>query len=196
MNLRSHILIGCFLLFAFLNTAAQTLDSLPLVNVDSSIIHLGDFRDRPAVVLIFTGNHCVYSKKYEERIIEIAKKYQEKGIAFLFVNSNSPALSTDDRLELMRNRAIEKKYPCPYVQDRNGALARGLGASKNPEAILGKWDEGEFLTLYSGKIDDNPLMANRVENHYLIDAIKKLLAGDHSPSQSVEPIGCGIKMQE
>lgn len=175
---------------------AQNLDSIPLINIDSSTVQLDAFHESPAIVLVFTGNHCVYSKKYETRLIEMAKEYQGKGLPFFLVNSNAPDMSADDRLDLMRRRAREKNYPCPYLKDAKGDLAMALGASKNPEAYVLKWMEGKYEVLYSGKIDDNPLMAERVKQHYLRNALEKVVNGDFSVAEEVKPVGCGIKMHQ
>ncbi|MEM7039185.1 MAG: redoxin family protein, partial [Bacteroidota bacterium] len=98
--------------------AQTSLDSLVLENVDSSEVMLGQFKEKKALVLIFTGNHCVYSKKYEPRLTKMAAEYMEKDIAVCLVNSNAPEKSEDERMEMMRARAKEHAYPCPYLQDK------------------------------------------------------------------------------
>jgi thiol-disulfide isomerase/thioredoxin len=193
-SIRTIIVLFCGLLCS-LSLPAQ-LDSLILIDTQENEIRLEQYADSTVLVLIFTSNHCVYSKKYEDRLLEMIAEYQKKGVAFLLINANSPAMSSEDRLELMAQRAEERAYPCPYVQDPDAQMARTLGATKNPEVFVGKWKDNTLSVLYSGKIDDNPLMYKRVENHYLRDALDQILAGKSTPIESVPPIGCGIKMKK
>ena len=168
-------------------------DTLLLYNVDSAEVRLADFKDKKALVLIFTSNHCVYSKKYEDRVMQTATDYIAKGFAFALVNSNSPELSQEDRFDIMRQRAEEKKYPCPYLQDPGSRLAIALGVRKNPAAFVMIWKDGKPEIVYSGKIDDNPLMESRVEHHYLREVLEKINAGEMDAVEPVPAVGCPIK---
>lgn len=168
------------------------LDSIVLLNVDSNAVKFTSFRDKKALVLVFTGNHCVYSKKYEDRLITLARDCAAKGTAFVLVNSNSPTLSQDDRFALMQARAREKAYPCPYLHDPQGHLAKMVGATKNPEAFIFQHKPEGWQLVYAGKIDDNPLMDTRVEQQFLRDALDAILAGQ-APPPSQAALGCNIK---
>jgi glutathione peroxidase-family protein len=82
MNWRK-IFTGLVLLIVVGNFAnAQYLDSLSLRDVDSNLVSMKSFSEKKALVLVFTGNHCVYSKKYEDRLIRIAKEFMAKDIGF------------------------------------------------------------------------------------------------------------------
>ena len=39
-------------------------------------------------VVVFTCNQCPYAKAFEPRLIEIARQYQSKGVAFYAIDSN------------------------------------------------------------------------------------------------------------
>jgi thiol-disulfide isomerase/thioredoxin len=184
------------LLCLALTGRAQSLDSLSLRDTDSNLVRLSTFANKKALVLIFTGNHCVYSKKYEDRLIHIANEFSSKDIAFFLVNSNDPELSQDDRFALMRERAKEKAYPCPYLWDPTAALAKAIGASKNPEVFVVRKGEKSWEMLYSGKIDDNPLIEERVERKFLVEELNRIVAGDYGPATPVPAVGCNIKMKE
>lgn len=199
MNFRSRILHIAFLFFAlflFSGIQAQSIDSLELRNVDSTMLRLNKFGKNKALVLVFTGNHCVYSKKYESRLIRIATEAKNRDIAFCMINSNNPEMSQDDRFALMQQRAKENNYPCPYLQDIDGKLAKLLGATKNPEVFVLRKIDSEWRMLYSGKIDDNPLIEEKVEQKYLMDVLDKIANGDFAPSTSIPAVGCNIKMEE
>ncbi len=191
-----HILLGLFFLLTVVHAQGQSIDSLSLRDTDSNLVKMASFASKKALVLIFTGNHCVYSKKYEDRLIHIANEFMPRDIGFLLINSNDPDLSQDDRFELMRARAKEKSYPCPYLHDINGALAKVLGATKNPEVFVLRKAEKSWEMLYSGKIDDNPLIEERVERKFLVEELSRIVAGDYGVSTPVPAVGCTIKMEE
>jgi peroxiredoxin len=195
--MRKAFFILFFVLMSHLSLslrAQSTLDSLPLLSTDSQQILISDYRKAPLVTVIFTSNHCIYSKKYEDRLLDMVRKFQQEGVVFILVNSNSARLSSEDRLETMKIRAAAKNYPCPYARDDNGALARYFGATKNPEVFVGRWTVDGFTVLYSGQIDDNPLMSNRVDRHFLRDALRHLLGDqDTELPAATTAVGCGIK---
>ncbi|MEY3444526.1 MAG: hypothetical protein RLZZ519_2807 [Bacteroidota bacterium] len=196
MNFKRILTLLVLLILAAPWGSAQNLDSLSLRDVDSNLVSMKSFNEKKALVLVFTGNHCVYSKKYEDRLIRIATEFMAKEIGFCLVNSNDPELSQDDRWSLMRDRAKEKGYPCPYLHDANGALAKLMGATKNPEVYVLRRVEKRWEVLYSGKIDDNPLIEDKVQRQYLVEELSRIVKGDFAPVGSEPAVGCNIKIKE
>jgi thiol-disulfide isomerase/thioredoxin len=193
MKMLKNGLLGLLLMLFGLGLKAQSLDSIPLLNLDSQAVNLGKYKESKALVLVFTGNHCVYSKKYESRLLRAAKEAEAKEIGFVLVNSNDPELSHDDRLALMRERAKANAYPCAYLQDGEGKLADLLGATKNPEVFVLRYSAQNWVLLYSGKIDDNPLLEEKVEHRYLSEVMDRIAQGDFSQGTPVPAVGCNIK---
>ena len=58
---------------------------------DGKTYSLKDFKSKYLVVF-FTCNHCPYAKAYEDRIIEIDKKFKSKGYPVIAINPNDPEL--------------------------------------------------------------------------------------------------------
>lgn len=172
---------------------AQDFAEIRLAQVGGDSVSMDDFKDSSAVVLIFSGVHCVYSKKYEARILETIQAYQGKGVAFLMVNSNDPKVSPEDSFDRMVAHAQEQSYSFPYLADPAQALANAVEARKNPEAFVFAHDGQAFQPIYAGALDDNPLMATAVKSNYLKMAIDHVLAGKREalPNQTVK--GCYIK---
>ena len=173
--------------------SAQDFASIRLAQVEGDSVSMDDFKDSSAVVLIFSGVHCVYSKKYESRILEMIQSYQGQGIAFLMVNSNDPKVSPEDSFDRMQEHASEKAFSFPYLADPDQALAHAVKAEKNPEAFVFAHDGEAFQQVYAGALDDNPLMATAVRSNYLKMAIDHVLEGktEALPNQAVK--GCYIK---
>src|ERR1700689_4476378 len=57
-------------------------------DVGGHTVGLSDFRDKKAVVVIFTGTQCPVSNYYVPRLKELSKTYAAKGVQFLAVNGN------------------------------------------------------------------------------------------------------------
>jgi peroxiredoxin len=50
-----------------------------LKNIDGKMLGLKDIKADKGYIVIFTCNHCPFSKAYEDRIIDIDKKYKKMG---------------------------------------------------------------------------------------------------------------------
>ncbi|NJO89007.1 MAG: redoxin domain-containing protein, partial [Chloroflexia bacterium] len=50
-----------------------------LKNVDGKMISPEDYADAKGFIVIFTCNTCPYAVAYEDRILELNKKYDKKG---------------------------------------------------------------------------------------------------------------------
>lgn len=194
--MKFRIILGILWLgMAFMQLQAQTqVKDFALLDVSGDTVALQSVMANKKVgVVIFTSNHCVYAKKYEDRILALANQYKEKA-GFILVNANDPELSENDSYEAMQARSKEKAYPCPYVQDPDQAVAKAFGAGKNPVAfVLVPAEAGAYSVVYAGKIDDNPLMAEAATVFYVKDILDKVLAGSVPPAKVEPETGCHIK---
>lgn len=168
---------------------AQEISDFTLKQTDGSMVSSASYKSKAAWVVVFTGNHCVYSKKYEDRLIALGKEFSAKGVGFLLINSNDPNQNEEENLNNMKNRAKEKGYPFVYLQDDQQTVARMFGAQKNPEVFLLKGNQ----ISYKGAIDNNPLMPEKADRQYLRDALLSVLSGKNPTEVSVPANGCNIK---
>ena len=159
-----------------------------LIGVDDQKHSLSELKDAKAVVVVFTCNHCPVAQAYEDRIIELASAYKDKGVELVAINVNN---IEDDKLPAMKTRAEEKDYQFEYLYDPSQEIGRAFGATVTPHAFL---FDGERKLAYVGSIDDNMEVA-KVEKHYLRDAIDSVLAGSKPETNSTKPAGCGIQYE-
>ena len=61
-----------------------------LKNVDGKMVSLKDYKNSRGFIIIFTSNTCSYSVAYEDKIINLDKKYKNKGFPVIAINSNDP----------------------------------------------------------------------------------------------------------
>lgn len=161
-------------------------ESIP--GTDDKKHSLVDFKDAKAVVVVFTCNHCPVAKGYESRLLAFAKKYAERGVQVVAINVNR---NDADGLEKMKVRAKESGFTFPYLFDETQKSARAYGAVGTPHFFL---LDKERRIAYMGAFDDN-LNAEKVEKHYLIDAVEAVLDGKAAPVKESLQRGCEIQYE-
>lgn len=164
-----------------------------LKNVDGKMVSLKDFPNAKGYVVVFTCNNCPYAKAYQDRIIELDKKYKAKGFPVIAINSNDPSLSPEDSYDKMVIRAKEKKYSFPYLFDETQYVYRNYGAQKTPTTYLLQKEGNDLIVRYIGAIDDNYQDESQISQTYLKNAIEAVLVGNTPQPATTKAIGCGIK---
>lgn len=161
-----------------------------LLGIDDKKYSLASFKDKKALIVIFSCNHCPYVQAYEDRIKQIQKDYQSKGVEVIAINSNEDKGYPEDSFENMKKRAAEQKFNFLYLRDEDQSVARAYDATHTPEIFV---FDGNRKLAFHGKIDDNWQEPNKVKNHYLKDALDELLAGKEISVPETFTIGCTIK---
>ncbi|CAM3903425.1 thioredoxin family protein [Flavobacterium cucumis] len=164
-----------------------------LKSVDNKMYSMADYKDAKGFIVVFTCNHCPFAVKYEDRIIDLAKKYKSKGYVLLAINPNDPAAQPEDSFELMQKRAKEKKFTFPYLFDEGQKIYPQYGATKTPHVFL---LDKNLVVKYIGAIDDNVEDASQVKEKYLENAIAALEKGQEPTPSTTKAIGCTIKVKK
>jgi peroxiredoxin len=167
-----------------------------LKNVDEKTVSLKDFPEAKGFIVIFTCNHCPFAKAYEDRIMDLDKKYKPLGYPVIAINPNDPVKVPDDNFEAMQKQAKKKKYSFPYLHDDTQQIAKKFGATRTPHTfILQKQSTGNKL-VYIGAIDNNAESASAADVKYVENAVKALLKGESPNPAETKAIGCSIKWKE
>ncbi len=174
-------------------TIGDTATDFKLKNIDDSFISLADYKDAKGFIVIFTCNHCPYSVAYEDRIIDLDKKFKSKGYPVIAINPNNPKAYPDDSFDNMKVRAKDKGFTFPYLFDDGQKIYPQYGATKTPHVyVLEKSPEGNVVK-YIGAIDNNYKDASSANEKYVEDAVNALLNGEKVPVETTRAIGCSIK---
>jgi peroxiredoxin len=168
-----------------------------LKNVDGELVSLYDFKEaKQGAVIIFTCNHCPYAKAYEDRIIELNKKFKLSGYPVIAINPNDPELFPDDSFEKMVERSKEKGFTFSYLFDEKQEIYKMYGATRTPHIYLLNKDKGDFIVEYIGTIDDNYKDQTMVQKRYLANAVESLIRGEKPNPAETKAIGCAIKAKK
>jgi peroxiredoxin len=164
-----------------------------LKNVDGKYVSMADYPDAKGFIVIFSCNHCPYVVAYEDRMIELHKKYAPKGFPLIAINANDTVIQPQDSYTNMVVRAKEKKFPFPYVIDAKQEVYPKYGATRTPHIYLLERAGKDLKVAYIGAIDDNHRDAGQVKEPYLANAIDALLTGKRPEPNFTRAIGCTIK---
>jgi len=140
-------------------------------------------------VVVFTCNQCPYAKAFEPRIIELAKKFQNKGVRFYAIDPNDDSKFDVETLANMKARADEKGYPFPYLKDGDSSVAHAYGARVTPHVFV---VDGTGVIRYRGYVDDSAKPEDR-KTTGLADALTSLLDGRDVANSATNAFGCTIK---
>lgn len=151
---------------------------------------LADFKGQPALLVMFICNHCPFVVLLKDAIAELAKQYQDKGVAVVAISSNSVQTHPQDGPEKMADDAKNHGYSFPYLYDATQEVAKAYQAACTPEFYV--FDQDQKL-VYHGQFDEaRPNNGKPVTGKDLRAALDAVLAGQEVP-QSRPSIGCNIK---
>ena len=168
------------------------MTDVKMKNVDGKDVTIAQAKGEKGTLVVFTCNHCPYSKGWEERIVAMGNEYSKRGIGVIAVNSNDPAVAAEDDFGAMQSRAKERGMTFPYVVDATSGVAKAFGATRTPEAFV--FDASGKL-VYHGTIDDNMQNASAVKETYLKDALESVATGKDVAVKETKALGCGIKFR-
>jgi len=167
-----------------------------LKNVDGKMVSLTDFKEAKGFIVVFTCNHCPFSKAYEQRIIDLNKKYTSLGYPVIAVNPNDKNVQPDDSYDNMIILAKEKNYTFPYLYDETQEIAAAYGALRTPHVYIIKKSKVGLIVKYVGAIDDNADEPEAVKKKYVEDAVNELIESKPVTVASTKAIGCSIKWKK
>lgn len=157
-----------------------------LIGVDDKRHGLADCKKK-LVVLVFIANHCPVAAAYEDRVKQLAADFRERDVELVAI---SVSRLESDRLEKMKERAKDSRFPFPYLHDSSQSTGHRFGATVTPQIFV---LNSERRIAYMGAFDDQWKDAAKVETHYARSAIDALLAGKQPEIRETRPVGCAIE---
>jgi len=154
-------------------------------------VSVDEFKDAPALLVVFICNHCPYVKHIRSQFAELAKEYQAKGVGVVAINSNDIENYPDDRPEKMAEEIKQVGYTFPYLYDESQEVAKAYRAACTPDFYL--FDRDRRL-VYRGQFDaSRPGSGRPVTGADLRAALDAVLAGRPVPGNQRPSLGCNIK---
>jgi peroxiredoxin len=152
---------------------------------------IDDFKAAPALLVAFICNHCPFVKHIRAEFAEVARRYQQLGVAVVGISSNDVEQFPEDGPEKMAEEARTYGYDFPYLFDESQDVAKAYGAACTPDFFL--YDKDRKL-VYRGQFDDSrPESGVPVTGKDLKAALDAALQGHPAAAEQRPSIGCNIK---
>ena len=154
-------------------------------------VTLADFRDAPALLVIFLCNHCPYVKHVRDELAGLGRDYQAKGVAVVGISSNDAVAYPADGPEMMAREKAEIGYTFPYLYDESQDVAKAYEAACTPDFYV--FDADRAL-VYRGQLDGSrPNSGLPVTGESLRAALDAVLEARAVPEDQKPSMGCNIK---
>ena len=163
--------------------------SLP--DTEGNIVSPDDFKDNPALLVVFMCNHCPYVKHIIEPFVGLVKEYQEKRVGVVGINSNDVEGYPEDNPTNMARVAKNLGFTFSYLYDEDQEAAKAYHAACTPDFFL---FDGSRNLVYRGQLDSSrPGNDIPITGKDLRAALDAVLEGKPVADEQRPSLGCNIK---
>jgi len=155
-----------------------------LKNYKGEDVDLKAFQGKKALVLMFIATQCPVSNAYNDRMVDIAKAYSDKGVAFVGINANR-----QESVAEVAEHAQKHGFPFNVLKDVGNVQADHFGAQVTPETFV---YDNTWSLRYHGRIDDNQ-KGDNIQATDLKNALDAVVGGTEVPVKETKAFGCTIK---
>lgn len=156
---------------------------------------LSDYKGK-IIVLEWTNPNCPYVVrvyKTDGIIPELQRKYKEKGVIWMTINSTHP--EHKDYLPPEKLKEIYAEWQASYthyLMDPEGKVGHLYGAKTTPHIFI---INAEGKLVYNGALDDDPRGQKSKDQkvNYVDLALEALLNGKEITTPLTQPYGCTVK---
>jgi len=170
--------------------AGRKAADFTLKSFDGKTVSLSDYKGK-IVVLEWFNFECpfsIYHYKTKTTMVDLAKKYKDKNVVWLSVNSTNHTTAK-------ANNDFSKKYKLKHLilDDRTGDVGHRYGATNTPHMYI---IDAEGNIVYEGAIDNAPLgkiPAGQSYTNYVDKALAEMTGGKALSAPKTKPYGCTVK---
>ncbi|GHB50702.1 redoxin domain-containing protein [Mongoliitalea lutea] len=191
--MKRYLVIVTLFLLALTTAKAQRVDDFTLINaVDGQEYTLEQFNKQTALVLVFTGLNCPFSRLYEDRLIALHNTFSAQNISFVLIN---PLVGFDEEEseEKIKQRVESKGMKFPFLMDVSQEVSRSFEITKLPEVVVITFSPTGASIAYRGAIDNNPQVAANANLKYLENALTSITNRRNPSPASSRPVGCNVR---
>ena len=164
------------------------LSRLNFTTLKGETYTLGTLIQRGPAVFVFLATECPVAQRYAMRLKRLHTEFTaEKHTTFIGVYTNE-----NDSVADVEAYVAKAAYTFPIVKETDGRLARILGATMTPQAVV--IDRTGTLR-YRGPIDDNRYEP-RVKQHYLHDALLATHTEEPIRVEETPAFGCTLHLSD
>lgn len=143
------------------------------------------------LLVVFACNHCPFVIHLARALGNVAREIATQGVETVAINSNDAEKYPQDAPDLMAGFATEHGWDFPYLVDESQEVAKAFGAACTPDFFL---CDGEGHLFYAGQFDDSrPRSGLEAHGGDLLEAVRRMLAGEEPLARPYPSSGCNIK---
>lgn len=161
-----------------------------LPDTAGKLVARDDFRDAPALLVMFICNHCPYVKSVISRIVSEVEALKAKGIGAIAIMANDTKSYPEDSFENMKAFAKQHGFGFPYVIDRSQEVARAYDAVCTPDFF---GFNAALELQYRGRLDESKTTPVPDARRELFEAMTQIAETGEGPRDQVASMGCSIK---
>lgn len=174
-----------------LGTTAPNFNLLDTIS--GNFICLDEIKSEVATVIFFICNHCPYVKHIQTQLIDLARNYKAKNIAFVAISANDPVQYPEDAPKKMHELGLALDFPFPYLFDEKQAIAKAYHAACTPDFYI--FDK-DLLCVYRGQFDDSrPGNSIPVTGNSISQALDRIIQSEPVDTYQKPSVGCNVKWQ-
>lgn len=173
----------------------RTIPFFSLKDPFHKTVSLDDFEDNDIVLVMFICNHCPFVVHIHNKLVKLAKKYQDGGVGVVAINSNDVDSYPEDHPKKMKEMIIKHNYTFPYLYDEDQNVAKEFEAACTPDFFVyaRKNSDIKRTLVYRGRFDQSsPSNNTPVTGKDLVEALDCAIKGKTLEKQS-HSMGCNIK---
>lgn len=166
----------------------QDAPDFTLKNTAGEEIKLSDYKDK-VVVLQWVNKECPWCRKSNDVVKELYKKWTEKGVVWLAIDSTNWAKADENA-----KYAEEHKLPYKQLMDNDGTVGKAYGAQTTPHIFI--IDKGKVV--YNGALhnDQQGTKPQAEKRNYVDEALTAIMDGKPVPVAETKPWGCSVKYKK
>ncbi len=190
-RLRTFHIVGMVAVNSTMLPLGTKAPQFRLPDTSGKMVSLSDFKNAPALLVVFMCNHCPYVKHIRAGLAQVARDYMPRRVGMVGINSNDVANYPADSPAKMAEEVKSAGYIFAYLYDESQEVAKAYRAACTPDIFL--FDKEQRL-FYRGQFDDSrPGNAIPVTGQDLRAALDAVLAGKPTSPNQKPSIGCNIK---
>ncbi|MGE0538353.1 MAG: redoxin domain-containing protein [Pirellulales bacterium] len=167
--------------------ANKPIADFQLADYRGHTVALSGFSEAKLVVVAFLGTECPLARLYAPRLVELAQRYESRGVEFLGIDSNR-----QDSLTEILHAARTLGLTFPLLKDVGNHVADQFGAERTPEVFV---LDAQRRVRYRGRIDDQydvGIQRPAPRRRDLAVALDELLSGSDVTLAITKAPGCLI----
>jgi peroxiredoxin len=138
-------------------------------------------------VFVFFSSHCPCVAAHDQRLIDLGRTFQAKGVQFYLVDSE-----VGNALERGKAAVQRRKYPFPILADPQAKMAKALKVEFAATAVV---LDARGRVHYRGGIDSHERKVDpNTGRFYLLEALTALLDGKPPDPKETKSFGCYLRL--